>query len=103
MEKQLRSAAGVHNVTAPFKVERGYWNKQLVKEADCSFVESGRTRRSPSANQSVTYMLQAFLLELLYGGVFGHFLQPLRALHSADVDLQHFPCEYLLFLHEHGS
>lgn len=56
-----------------------------------------------SDRQTDTYMLQAFLLELLYGGVFGHFLQPLRALHGADVDLQYFPSEYLLLLYEHDS
>lgn len=49
-----------------------------------------------------TYMLQAFLLQLLYRGVLSHFLQPLRALRGTDVDLQHVPREDLLFLHEHG-
>lgn len=47
-------------------------------------------------------MFQALLLQFLYSGVFRDFLQPLRAVHGADVYFQHFTGEYLLLLDKHS-
>ena len=48
-------------------------------------------------------MFQALLLQFVHGGVLRHLLQPLRAVHGADVYLQHLPGEYLLLLDEHSG
>lgn len=47
-------------------------------------------------------MFQAPLLQFLNSGVFRDLLQPLRAVHGADVYLQHFAGKYFLLLHEHS-
>lgn len=47
-------------------------------------------------------MFQALLLQFLHRGVFRDLLQPLRAVHGADVYFQHFAGEYLLLLDEHS-
>lgn len=47
-------------------------------------------------------MFQASFLEFLHGGVFRDLLQPLRAIHGADVYFQHFAGKYLLLLDEHS-
>lgn len=46
-------------------------------------------------------MFQTLLLQFLNSGVFRDLLQPLRAVHGADVYFQHFPSEYLFLLYEH--
>lgn len=47
-------------------------------------------------------MFQALLLKLLDSGIFRDLLQPLRAVHSADMYFQHFPGENLFLLHKHN-
>lgn len=53
-------------------------------------------------NNPITYMFQALLLQFLNSCVFRDLLQPLCAVHGADVYFQHFAGEYLLLLDEHS-
>lgn len=48
-------------------------------------------------------MFQALLLQFLHSSVFRDLLQPLGAVHGADVYFQHFAGEYFLLLDEHCS